>query len=132
MFNCCVGTGIGASAAFNAFFDVFCNRFAVDQLKDLNGAGGDAFTSAFAFIVVDGDGDIPFFEFFLHNNLTSFVVNRVTTAIILDFLSSAWMLVKKYQGSFIKKYPLENQKTNQSAFYVFMHEAIYCYNEQAS
>jgi hypothetical protein len=123
--DCCIGTRIGTSAAFNTFPNVFCGGFPVDKFKDLNWARGYAFARAFTFIIVNGDGDITFFEFFLHSKITSFVVHSVTTAIILDFLFSFLLLVKKYQGSFIKKHSMRDQKTNHPLILFFMHEVIH-------
>ena len=124
MLNRNIGTCVDASAAFNAFPDVFNGSLAVDKLKDLNGACSHAFTCAFTFIIVDGYGDIAFFKFFLHSKITSFAAHSVTTAIILDFLFTTNELVKKYQGSFIKNNSVRNQKTNQHPPLFFMHEVI--------
>ena len=44
MLDGCIGTGIDASAAFDAFCDFFCDSFAVDKFENFNGACGDAFT----------------------------------------------------------------------------------------
>ncbi len=44
MFYGCMGAGVDASAAFDAFCDLFCDCFSVDEFKNFDGACGDAFT----------------------------------------------------------------------------------------
>ena len=58
---------VHTSTAFNAFCDIFCDSFAVHHFKDLHGAGSHAFPRALALVVIDGDGDVSFFEFLFHD-----------------------------------------------------------------
>ena len=67
--------------------------------------------------MVDDDRDVSFFEFFFHRIITSVALDGVTTAIILDFVLYTLVIVKKYQGSFIKTDTLKNQKTNHLFLY---------------
>jgi len=101
MFNRGIRTGVRTGAAFNAFLDVFRHCFSIHQLKDLYRTCSDAFTSAFAFIIVNGYRDISFLKFFLHVNITSIQPHSVTTTIILDFLFTIKEIIKKYQCFFI-------------------------------
>lgn len=119
MFDCSIRAGVHTSAAFDAFFNVFRDCFSIDDLEDFNGASGHAFPCSFAFIIVNGNGDISFFEFFFHWCDTSFISHSVTPAIILDFVSSYRLLVKKYQGSFIKNHSERNQKANHLLFHSY-------------
>lgn len=82
MFYGGVGTGVDAGAAFDAFPYFFCYCFSVDQFKDFNGACGDAFTGAFAFVIINGDCDVSFFKFFFHKRWTSVLEYAVTVPII--------------------------------------------------
>ncbi len=74
MFDGVVGACVDAGAAFDAFCDFFCDCFSVDEFEDFDGAGGDAFSGSFAFVVIDGDCDGSFFKFFFHRRFTSFLV----------------------------------------------------------
>ena len=94
MFNRGVRAGIDTSAAFDAFLDVFRYCFAVHQLKDLYWACGDTFPGTFAFIIVDIDGDISFFKFFLHVKITSLLPQSVTAPIILYFLFTPYAIIE--------------------------------------
>jgi len=57
---------VHASTTFNAFWDIFCDGFSIHHFKDLHRTGSDAFPCSFALIVIDGYGDISFFEFLFH------------------------------------------------------------------
>jgi hypothetical protein len=129
MFNGSVWTGVDARAAFDAVPYFFCDRFSVNKFKDFHGACGDAFTGALTFVVIDGDSDVSFLEFFFHKSRTSVLFTGGNNSYYFIVLVSCLWSVKKYQGFFIKHCCLKNQKANQTLDVFVLREGLSCYNE---